>query len=136
MLPNLIHPVPIIIQRLDTPNTVMDEEYREPVQKSARQADTTVQGQAQWARSETMMVRSRGGRQLDANGYVLFRYADLEAAGITLQENDRFIKIGNEDTDVYIISLQPMGHYPSASGATLVKAYFADRQPARQGLGL
>jgi len=132
--PNLIHPVPIKIQQLDVAETYYDDDYREPVQQAAHKNYAIVPGQIKWG-SDDRLSATRGGAEEGADGYVLFRYVDLAKAGITLKLNDRMIQLGKLDTDVYIIRLQPMGHYSDMGGATLVKAYFADRQPARQRLG-
>lgn len=134
--PRLLHPVPVIIQQLDKANTLMDDDFREPIQHSARQANVTLQGQHRERRHGEMEIKTRDGLTISVDGYVLFRYVDLAAAGITLAENDRFVKIGNKTKDVYIVAFQDEGHYPSAGGATLVKAYYKDRQPIKQGLGI
>lgn len=131
--PRLIHPVPIIIQRLDKSNTFYDDDYREPVQQSARYTNITIQGQPRWG-GKDVATFTRGGLVEQSTGYVLFRYLDLEAASITINVNDRFIKIGLQEVDVYVVRLIPQGHYNGR--AKLVKAYFADRQPARQRIGV
>jgi hypothetical protein len=134
MIPRLLHPVPITIQQLDVSNTIYDEEAREPIQQASHAVNITIPGQVNWGLAEELAV-TNAGPQENASGYVLFRYVDLNAQSVTLKQNDRFIKIGNEDTDVYVVSLKPTGHYPSAGGATLVKAIFLDRMPSRQDLG-
>lgn len=133
-IPNLLHPVPVKIQQIDKANTFYDEDAREPVQHAARKATVTLPGQAKWG-AQFDMSPGKGGISEDAAGYVLFRRVDLGAAGISLQVNDRISQIGDVDTDVYIMKLEWTGHYLSAGGPTLVKAYFADRQPARQTRG-
>ena len=70
-----------------------------------------------------------------SDGYVLFRRIDLDTAGITLQRQDRFSKLGHVETDVYIVRLEHTAHYPDQGGPTLVKAYFEDRGPSRQTRG-
>jgi len=131
--PNLIHPVPITIQQLSKGDTLYDDDFREPIQQSVRTVSKVISGQVRWATSDDLSMTNSGPREGEA-GYVLFRYRDLAAASVTLQQNDRFTKIGNEIVDVYVTRTQPLGHYPSAGGATLVKAFFTDRQPSRQGL--
>lgn len=133
-IPNLLHPVPIVLQQLDTSNTVYDDDYREPVQQASRVSNTTLSGQVKWIHDDAM-AHSRGGVRGDESGYVLFRYTDLAAASVTLRQNDRFITIGGVETDVYITRVRPMGHYPDQGGPTMVRAYFRDRQPSRQRLG-
>ncbi len=135
VMPNLIHPVPVTIQQFDIAATIQDDDYREPVQQAARKANVTiVRGQPKWS-GEKDLTYTKGGVQLKADGYVLFRYKDLEAASVELRDNDRFTLIGKQVVDVYIVKLRPLGHYTDQSGETLVKAFFMDRQPARQGLG-
>lgn len=136
-VPNLIHPVPIEIEVLDkadigsgTSGTFFDDDFREPVQQSARESVIIVPGQVKWG-DQDQLDPTRGGVVDGASGYVLFRFVDLNAKSVTLKQNDRFIKIGLEDTDVYVIKLRPEGHYPDIGGATLIKAFFADRGPTK-----
>jgi len=132
--PNLLHPVPVQVQSLDKANTMYDEHTREPIQQASHSVTKTVQGQPRWGVAAGLEM-SNNGPQENAAGYVLFRHVDLDAAELTLKENDRFIKIGNQEVDVYIVSLRYEGHYSDAGGSTLVKAFFRDRQPSRQRLG-
>ena len=137
-IPNLIHPVPIEIQKIERANTMYDEDAREPIQFAKRKATLTVPGQVKWA-SQFKLEETRVGPVEGASGYVLFRQVDLDAAdggaGIELEQNDRFIKIGTRNTDVYIIELTPTGHYPDQLGHTMLKAWFADRGEQKVGGG-
>ena len=133
-LPNLIHPVPVIIEQLDEGETYYDEDAREPIQDGARPVQVTLQGQVEW-RSQKNAQQTRAGVVEGADGYVLFRLIDLAAAGITIDREDRFARIGGIDTDVYVHRLEWVGHYPEFGGPTLLKAYFEDRGPARQTRG-
>lgn len=128
-MPNLIHPINITIEQWSEGETIYDDDFREPVQQAARVETKVVKGQPNWDLQEASSTK--GGVEQDASGYVLFRYIDLNAQGITLKRQDRFIKMGHLDTDVYIIALKPIGHYPDQNGASLVKAYFTDRAPSR-----
>jgi hypothetical protein len=131
MIPNLIHPVPISIQQLDLTNSIQDEDMREPVQQNERSTTKIVNGQVKWTDLKKLSS-SREGVIENSTGYVLFRYVDLESESITLKREDRIIKIGTLDVDVYIVSLVPLGHYSTQGGPTMVKAMFDDRQPSRQ----
>ena len=128
--PRLIHPVPIQIKQLDAANTITDEDFREPVMQSKRSVAKTIMGQVKWW-SATGMEFSEGGRSEEYTGYVLFRYIDLSAQSITINNNDKIIKIGNIDYELYVTKMNPMGFY-SNLGPTLLKVFFLDRQPARQ----
>jgi hypothetical protein len=55
----------------------------------------------------------------------------LAAQSITLQQQDRIVKIGHLDVEYYIISLKSAIHYPDQNGPAGVKAYFTDHQPSR-----
>jgi hypothetical protein len=131
-IPNLLHQVPISIQTQNTANTQYDDDYREPIQQTTKNTSKIVDGQVKWANSEEIKI-TIGGIQKKADGYVLFRYIDLDNKSVTLNINDRFISIDGEDTDVYVIKLRPCGHYPGL-GKTMVKAFFEDRQPQKQRL--
>jgi hypothetical protein len=131
-LPNLLHPVPVVIRPIDKPNTPYDSDFREPIQRVARKSDVTLPGQVAWANDKQVQY-TRGGNRYDADGYVLFRYADLSAAAITLAVNDRIVSLGGLEVNVYIKHFQPMGHYADAGGPTLIKAFFSDKDPAKQG---
>jgi len=133
-IPNLLHPVPITIQQQDAPNTKVDDIFREPVQQSARKAKVVLQGQVKWGQDESL-VPGKGGPKEDSDGYVLFRYVDQSTVGVTLKRGDRFTKLGKIDVDVYIVSIEPMGHWQDQGGATLFRAYFKDRQPGKQNRG-
>jgi hypothetical protein len=133
--PNLIHPVPVVIQRKDAAATVVDDDFREPVQQAARKSNVTIPGQVKWYSDQDLQMISKGGPDEVSDGYVLFRYRDLEAANSPIARGDRFIKIGRIDVDVYVTKVEPQAHWPDQGGATLVKAYFTDRQPGRQNRG-
>lgn len=132
--PNLIHPIPVELEQIDRTSTVYDEDAREPVQVIARDTKKTLKAQVLWGGHEEASSR-KGGLQEGDRGYLLFRQKDLTAQGVDLAVGDRFAKIGLIKTDVYISRLEPLGHYPSAGGHTLMKAYFADRAPSRQTKG-
>lgn len=139
--PNLIHPVPVLIEQIDKRDqeasggdgTWFDDDFREPIQHSANAAAVTCPGQVKWGMDSELRA-TLSGALAESDGYVLFRYIDLDTRAIALQQNDRFTKLGTLDVDVYIVGFRPEGHYEDAGGPTLVKAFFKDRQPSRQGV--
>ncbi len=135
-IPNLIHPVPVSIQVIDRSNTIVDDDMREPVQQSARGATTVVGGQVKWGMDQGFGSERKGPAE-DSDGYVLFRLVDLaaEAPPVVIKRDDRFIRLGTVDVDVYVTALRYEGHYPDQGGPTLVKAFFKDRQPSRATRG-
>lgn len=133
-LPNLIHPCNVKIKQILKASTIYDEDAREPVQQATRAAVKIVPGQPKWGQQYGIEAGKAGVAE-GADGYVLFRKVDLDAANVTLQPNDQFIQMGHVETDVYIVRLEWCGHYPDQQGPSLLKAHFADRQPARQTRG-
>lgn len=135
MQPTLIHPIPIEIQQIDRASTFVDEDFGEPVENVSRSATVTVNGQVKWEAFKRASFTAAGVEE-KADGFVTMRPVDLRAAGITqLQVNDRIVGIGTGDNkmvvDLYIVRLQPMGHYPSLGGPGLIRAYFRDRHPVK-----
>lgn len=133
-IPRLIHPVPVTIEQISKAATIYDDDAREPIQFAARPVTKKVDGQVKW-QSQFSEQNTRAGTVESASGYVLFRQIDLTAKAIVLQREDRFSRIGTRDTDVYITSLRPVGHYSDQGGHTMIKAFFDDRQPSKQTRG-
>lgn len=127
--PRLIHPVNVVLEQANYPDTTYDVDAMEPVQQVARATPVTLKCQAKYGASKETGLEV-GGAVEGERGYVLFRQKDLDSASVTLKINDRITQIGTISHDSYITRLEPCGHYP-AYGHTLVKAYFADRQPAK-----
>lgn len=129
--PNLIHPVRVVIQQLSNAGIVVDDDYRETLQGGGHSAPITTRGQIKWGKDEGLELQRRGV-SIDADGYVLFRTIDLRSAGITaINLNDRFLSFGNGpnmlSAKVFVVHLEPVAHYGDAGGATMVKAWFKDR---------
>lgn len=131
----LLHITRITLQQIDRSTTIYDNETREPVQEVKRKVDTILPGQVQWGKQRSLQLAA-GGADENSEGYIVFRYTDLRSSNITLDLNDRFIKMGHLAVDVYITKLEPFGHYSDMNGPTLVKAYFVSRTQSRQGQGL
>jgi hypothetical protein len=129
--PRLIHPCSITIKRVDHGTTLYDEDAREPLQQATRLTSVTIQGQVSWA-DTSQKDTGRSGVLLNAQGYVLFRKLDLDAAGFAIQINDRISKMGHVETDVYVERLEWIGHYTELEGPTMIRAYFSDRLPSKQ----
>jgi len=134
VLPNLLHPVPIEIEQINRSGTIQDDDYREPIQQVSRNARVTIPGQVKW-NSDERLNPTKAGAEDESQGYVLFRYTDLNRLGVTLQQGNRIVKMGTVDVDVYIIQLRPEAHYPDLGGPGTVKAFFRDRFPSRQNRG-
>jgi hypothetical protein len=130
VMPNLLHPVNIQIEKWVIAGTIYDDDVREPIKQSKRNMVFTVPGQVSWD-SEDLVIVDAAGTRLNASGYVLFRYVDLNRVSLILDHQDCIKKIGWHDVNVYIIKLEPVGHYSDQNGASMVKAFFSDRVPSR-----
>lgn len=137
MKPNLLHPIPVYLSRVEKDFTALqDANLHEPIGQVKRpQAPTKLYAQISWG-MDKRISQGEGGALLDSDGYLLFRTSDLRDKYITLQIGDRIAQIGEEkakqNVDLYLIAFKWMGHYPDQQGASLVKAYFEDRSPSRQ----
>jgi hypothetical protein len=129
-LPRLIHPINITIEKIVRGSTWYDEDAREPIQQADRAVPVVVKGQPKWTRQLGLDMEKGGARETSA-GYVLFRKIDLDAASVTLEDNDRIVKMGHVDCDVYVNRIEWTGHYPDQDGPSLVKAHFMDRSPSK-----
>ena len=137
-LPRLLHPVPVEVEQLDRVETIVDEDYREPVQQAVRGPRKTVPGQIKWTFDDQLRATLVGAEQ-EAQGYILFRRRELRAASLEIKQGDRFVKIGTGANavlvDLYVVGLRYEGHYPDQGGPALVKAFFKDRMPSKQTKG-
>ena len=126
VMPNLLHPIPIKISQIDEDETHYDNDAKEPVKIVQRKSEKIVQGQVKWFGDEKVDKQVDGNIREKADGYVLFRYVDLAFFGIDLKRGDKLTLISGINTDVRVVKLQPMGHYPTEN-KTLVRAYFETR---------
>lgn len=125
--PNLIHPIPVIVEQRDLSQTIYDEDTREPIRQVVRKAEITINAQILWDFHGDPNATT-GGLELGETGYILAKISELSAAGVSLAFGDRIKKIGDLVVELYITRTRPMGHYPPM-GATILRCYFTDRDP-------
>lgn len=134
MLPRLLHPIPVVIERLDTDNTIYDENAREPIGLAARKTSVTIDAQISYDSSQ--IVSEFYGNTIKTNGYLIFRRVDLESANIMPVLEDKIVKLGTGDaavtTALYIVGIDYRAHYPDQGGWTLLKCWYSDKQPSKQ----
>ena len=139
--PNLLHPVPVDVQQVNRSATVVDPDFREEMENVAYGAVVTLPGQIKWYSDEELR-RMNYGSEHGSAGYILFRVLDLKNKGIaSIREGDKFVAYGTGagryEVNVFVTKIEPQGHYQDRGGPTLLKAYFADRNPASSsGAGL
>jgi hypothetical protein len=132
----LLHPVAVYLRKSDKEQTaVMDDRLHEPVGQVRRdRKPIKLVAQINDGRTKDPAASS-GGVVESSDGYLLFRTKDLRAARVEVERGDRIVQIGDppndHEVDYYITKLKYMGHYPDKSGASLVRAYYEDREPSR-----
>lgn len=116
--PKRWNPVDIKIQRLDVPNTFIDDDFREPVSKKKRFTTITLRGQVNFGdRAFTVEERSRAapGDEDVTKAHVVFRRKDLVDAGLwdnaapedNLKKGDKIIEIAGESFDLIFSEIRP-----------------------------
>jgi len=131
--PDLIEPVSVQIQQINkaqTPYSVGVSGRREVINHVVRNAMVTFPAQVIFANTEQKARYSQAGTDEQSSGYIILRYSDITAAGITLQRGDKIIKMGQLTTELFLMhgTGDPAAHF-SSLGFTLVRMFFMDRSP-------
>lgn len=127
-VPNLVHPVDVVIARKDASATIFDPDAREPVREVARLADLTIKAQVSYSPTRAPEYERIGPNE-KVTGYLLFRKTDLTSKGYTPKRGDRIATIQGAPADLWLVQTFPAGHYPGL-GPTLLRAFFGDRRPS------
>lgn len=155
MIPNLIHPIPVTIQRQSAAATVFDHRAREPVRQLWKAGEGPGTGtavdlvaQVNWNEGGVAKpkVNPEGVEEM-SEGYLLFRLVDLLNAGVAvdngdgtvdfgLLRGDRIVRIGRRRTNLYVLFFRDVAGYQDQGGCTLLEVDFSSRapsSPAREG---
>jgi len=130
VLPNLIHPIWITIQRADKSATVYDPDAREPL-RSVHREEVLIQAQIVYRQVADPRFEGYGLTE-DARGYLLFRFTDLDAKGYTPARGDMITQLGHRATKLFLLQSADAGHYPDQNGASLIRWFWGDRRPTTQ----
>lgn len=130
----LIEPIELIIQPLDkttTPASTGLSGRREFMGNRQRKPDVTIDAQIAFGNvSMRTEFNSQLGPDEQAKGYCVLRYADMAAKNFQFKRGDKIIKLGQLDVEYYVMhSLGDSAAHFTASGFTLVRMFFADRNP-------
>lgn len=129
VLPRLIHPVYVVIEQRDDANSIRDDDLGIVIGEPLR---STVTIRAQLAnKRHDRLTMDPGGRETEADGYVLARVRDLDNAGITIKVGDKIVKMGRRDVVYYITRLEYKAGYTDQGGHTLIRFFYNDRSPVK-----
>lgn len=149
MQPNLIHPIPVEIRRMQPEVTVLDPVAREPVRQMWRAGDgpgcgavLSLEAQVNWNDGEVARPSfPPGGVEEEWKGYLLFSVADLVSLGVATENpdgtvtvaiarGDRISRIGRRAVDLYVLFFRDVAGYTDQGGSTLLEVRFNDRMSA------
>jgi len=126
--PNLIHPIPVVLEQLDKAATLYDEDAQEPIGRP-EYTQVRLQAQVKWrAIDDPDWMWS--GRRESWKGYLLFKRSTLVTRGVTIAKGDQITTIGHRACRLYVEEFEDAGHYPDIGGNGLMLAFFSDRSPA------
>lgn len=125
-LPNLIHPINVMISPITPATTVYDVDAREPLRAVARLTSVTIPAQVSWSVRSDMLPQGIAER---ASGYLTCRQIDLATMGYSPVPGDKIAGLGHSTSLVFVIHVEPLAHYPDQNGSSLVRLYFGDRRP-------
>lgn len=134
--PRLLHPILVkVFQKNTTKTLVEDKLLKQVLGTVGRDTSINIYGQIQEDLSQAAMMRY-GAKAQEASGYILFRHLDMQALGILITEGDRIYEVGEgvnkREVDWYVVHVKNEGHYQYQRGATLLKAFFKDREPTHR----
>jgi len=135
MLPERMNTVEIVVRKLSKDRTHWDRDFEEPVTKKDRSAEVTLHGQVNLGRAGAAFARrspSLTGDRVESDGHLVFRKADLDAAGVTLAKGDRVVRIASEDVDFLLTEVRPES--PLRGGFLLVYAELDHNREERASL--
>lgn len=150
MIPNLIHPVPVTVQRQVAAATTFDDRARQPVRQLWKRgqgpgtgSEEELEAQVQWNQAKRIgePELKPAGVEERTDGYLLFRIVDLVAAGVAVengdgtldfgfQRGDKIVRIGRRRVNLYVTFFRDVASYPDQGGATLLEVNFSDRAPS------
>lgn len=124
-----LHPVDVVIEQMDRPNTNYDSRAKEPIRQVKRKPQIQLKAQVLWI-WQNEQSKAPGGVELDDDGYLLFQQRDLDAQSVILQPGDRIESIGTQtNLNLFFTKFRPMAHYKG--GHQLLRGYFEERSPTQ-----
>lgn len=135
MLPSRMNTVEIVLRKLGSDRTHWDPDFEEPLTKKNRTEEVVLHGQVNLGRSGSAFDRRRPsltGDRAESDGHLVFRKADIEAAGVTLRKGDRVVRVAGEEVDFLLTEVRPES--PLGGEFLLVYAEFEENREERGSL--
>lgn len=127
--PNILFPTTIKIEQPSQDKTVMDRLTRSPRNFIRRNESFEIEGQVVWDESlssKSLPKAENSGVDEKQFGHIIVRTLDLKSLGKVLKRNDKIVKLGDHDIELYILKIIFGSHYDGTF--RLAKAVFADRR--------
>jgi hypothetical protein len=151
-VPNLIHPIPIHLQRENEAATIFNSRGREPVRQMWKRGqgpgtgtEDELVGQINWNDGAIKKPEApSGGVREKSDGYVLFRFVDLLEAGIAtenadgtitlgIDRGDKIVRVGRRRVELFVTYFRDIANYPDQGGGTILEVNFEDREASARG---
>lgn len=124
VLPLRINEATFTFEQLNKPGTGIDSDFREPVSHKRRGARIEVLGQVSaMVHTLARLQRTQTGDAKPETMHAVFRPRDLVAAGVTIKQGDRLVKIAvnGDGIDVSLIVIDvTKGSYLKSQGKHLL----------------
>jgi hypothetical protein len=150
MIPNLIHPIPVVVQRQLAAATTYDARARQPVRQLWKKGqgpgtgtEESLVAQVHWNNDKRIgePEPKPAGVEERTEGYLLFRIIDLITEGVVVengdgsydfgfQRGDKIVRVGRRRVNLYVTFFRDVASYPDQGGATLLEVNFSDRAPS------
>jgi hypothetical protein len=135
MLPARLNTVEIVVRKLSKDRTHWDPDFEEPIGTKDRSEEVVLQGQVNLGKPGSAFERrspSLTGDRAESDGHLVFRKADLDAAGVTLAKGDRVVRVAGEAVDFLLAEVRPES--PLGGAFLLVYAEFTHNREERASL--
>ena len=117
----------------------MNENAREPIGNAYRDEELELSGQVYW--QDQTFEAGREGDTESTLGYILFQRYYLSLQSVVIEKGDMITKMGGGDQGggdldvelpLFFYRFRYRGHHADQKGATLLKAWFTDKDPVKK----
>jgi len=110
IIPRLIHPQTVILEKPDRDSTVWDEDYREEHGELQYGSRYSLKAQVSYKKFRYKEA-TKDGAMFAGDGYLFFNRNALAEEGFAVAIDDHIVSISGLSVDYYIIDIVPAGHY-------------------------